>query len=302
MFIMTDQQSADVMSCRMGDQYIHTPAMDSLAKTGTVFTRAYAPNPLCMPARASIFTGRYPHTTRVTKNARPPSGRLDPEFVCMGTYLRNAGYAAAYSGKWHLCFDRKNADTHGFEILNSKQKLAPPQDDNYDSRISHAAVRYLQREHEVPFLLVVSYLNPHNICEWARRAAGRNQRLSCGEIGVPPASGQLPPAPVNLAVPKNEPDGVIFIRRAYQAGVPGIAEQHVANGGRGRHQTDHGRPDGPNRSVQVLPLRAWQPARSSVRYAGRFAGDREPGGRSGVSAGAPRASSQTGGLCRDPSR
>jgi choline-sulfatase len=216
LFIMTDQQSADVMSCRMGNQYIHTPAMDSLAKTGTVFTRAYAPNPLCMPARASIFTGRYPHETGVTKNARPAGGGLDPEFVCMGTYLRRAGYRAAYSGKWHLCFSQKNTDAHGFEILNSKKKITPPEHDNYDSRISHAAVQFLRREHDAPFLLVVSYLNPHNICEWARRAAGRKQHLSCGEIGVPPATDQLPPAPANLAVPKNEPDGMIFIRRAYQ--------------------------------------------------------------------------------------
>ena len=215
-FIMTDQQSADVMSCRMGDQDIQTPAMDSLAKQGTLFTRAYAPNPLCMPARCSIFTGRYPHETGVTKNARPAGGRLAAEFVCMGTYLRNAGYSTAYSGKWHICLDQNDPDTHGFEILDSKRKLAPPADDNYDSRVSHAAVRFLGRDHDQPFLLVVSLMNPHNICEWARRGAGREQRLSCGEIGIPPDVDQLPPAPANLAPPKNEPDGMTFIRRAYQ--------------------------------------------------------------------------------------
>ena len=216
LFIITDQQSADVMSCRMSNQYIHTPAMDSLAKTGTVFARAYAPNPLCMPARNSMFTGRYPHETGVTKNARPAGGRLAAKFVCMGTYLRDAGYTTAYSGKWHLCLDQKDPGAHGFEILDSKKKLTPPEDDNYDSRVSHAAVGFLERRHDRPFLLVVSLMNPHNICEWARRAAGRTQRLSCGEIGTPPDSDELPPAPVNLAVPKNEPDGMIFIRRAYQ--------------------------------------------------------------------------------------
>ncbi len=36
-FIMTDQQSADIMSCRMGDQYLHTPTMDHLARQGMVF-------------------------------------------------------------------------------------------------------------------------------------------------------------------------------------------------------------------------------------------------------------------------
>ena len=216
LFIMTDQQSADVMSCRMGKQYIHTPAMDSLAKTGTVFTRAYAPNPLCMPARNSIFTGRYPHETGVTKNGRPASGRLAPEFVCMGTYFRKAGYTTAYSGKWHLCLNEKDPNAHGFEILDSKKKLTPPEDDNYDARVSHAAVKFLEGNHDQPFLLVVSLMNPHNICEWARRGAGRDQKLSCGEIGTPPDADQLPPPPANLAPPKNEPDGMTFIRRAYQ--------------------------------------------------------------------------------------
>jgi arylsulfatase A-like enzyme len=62
----------------------------------------------------------------------------------------------------------------------------------------------------------VSLMNPHNICEWARRGAGRLQRLSCGEIGTPPALDQLPPPPANLEPPSNEPDGMTLIRRAYQ--------------------------------------------------------------------------------------
>ncbi len=216
LFIMTDQQSADVMSCRMGSEYIHTPAMDKLAAEGMLFTRAYSSNPLCMPLRNSLFTGRYPHETGVTMNAKPESGRLAPEFVCMGTYFRNAGYATAYSGKWHLCLDEKDPGSHGFEILNSKKAARPRQSDNYDAHVSRAAVEFLHREHGQPFLLVVSLLNPHNICEWARRAAGREQQLSCGEIGTPPPSSQLPPVPANLEVPKNEPDGMVFIRRAYQ--------------------------------------------------------------------------------------
>lgn len=216
LLIITDQQSADVMSCRMGKQYISTPAMDSLAASGMLFTRAYSTNPLCMPLRNSLFTGRYPHETGVTMNAWPKGGSLDPEFVHMGTYFRNAGYKTAYSGKWHLCFKEKDSSTHGFEILDAKSKPTPPEIDNYDSRVSHAAVKFLNEKHDKPFLLVVSLMNPHNICEWARRAAGREQKLSCGEIGTPPSSDQLPPPPTNLEPPTNEPDGMTFIRKAYQ--------------------------------------------------------------------------------------
>jgi len=77
-------------------------------------------------------------------------------------------------------------------------------------------VQFLARRHEKPFLLVASFLNPHNVCEWARRLAGREQRLNCGEIGEPPPLAQLPPAPANLAPPQNEPDGMTLIRRGYQ--------------------------------------------------------------------------------------
>jgi len=208
--IMTDQQFGDAMSCRMGSQYLHTPTMDGLAAGGVLFMRAYSANPLCMPLRNSLFTGRYPHETRVTQNAAPKGG-LDPrEFVCMGTYFRNAGYETAYSGKWHLCFDQKDPGAHGFETARSRIK------DNHDAGVTDGAVQFLARTHDRPFLLVASFLNPHNICEWARRAAGREQKLSCGEIGDPPALDQLPPAPANLAPPRNEPDGMTVIRRACQ--------------------------------------------------------------------------------------
>lgn len=209
LFIITDQQFADVMSCRMGKEYINTPVMDSLAKMGMLFTRAYSSNPLCMPYRTSVFTGRYPHETGVTKNEEPKGG-LDPKrFVCLGTYFRNAGYDTAYSGKWHLCFDKKDSGSHGFEIVTGKGN------DGHDSGVTAGAKEFLARQHDKPFLLVASFLNPHNICEWARRIAGRKQVLTCGEIGEPPLS-PLPPAPFNLAPPVNEPDGMTMIRLGEQ--------------------------------------------------------------------------------------
>ena len=139
LFIITDQQFADAMSCRMGKQFIHTPAIDRLAQGGTLFTRAYSSNPLCMPWRTSAFTGRYPHETRVTQNAEPPGG-LDPqEFVSLGNYFRNAGYDAAYSGKWHLCFPVKDVETHGFEIVTRKIQ------GDHDAGVTEGAADFLAR-------------------------------------------------------------------------------------------------------------------------------------------------------------
>ena len=113
LFIMTDQQFGDAMSCRMGKKWLNTPAMDSLAASGALFSKAYSPNPLCMPARNSIFTGRYPHETGVTMNR---NAKIDTEeFLNMGNYFRRAGYETAYFGKWHLCFNAKDSDAHGFQ-------------------------------------------------------------------------------------------------------------------------------------------------------------------------------------------
>ena len=210
LFIITDQQFADAMSCRMGNKFINTPVMDRLAQTGRLFTRAYSSNPLCMPWRNSVFSGRYPHETGVTMNAAPQNGFDPKRFPCMGTHFRNAGYDTAYSGKWHLCYNVRDPGAHGFEILVGNTK------DNHDVHVTEGALKFLARPHDKPFLLVASFLNPHNICEWARRLAGRTQHLNCGEIGEPPPLDRLPPAPFNLAPPKNGPDGMTLMRRACQ--------------------------------------------------------------------------------------
>ena len=60
LFIMTDQHFADVMSNVMGHEHIKTPHLDQLVESGVRFDRAYAPNPICKPARNSIFSGYYP--------------------------------------------------------------------------------------------------------------------------------------------------------------------------------------------------------------------------------------------------
>ena len=201
LFIMTDQQSADAMSCRMGDRYIKTPALDRLAARGTYFTKAYTPNPLCMPARNSIFTGRLPHETRVTDNSKIT---LDPaEFVTMGTYFSRAGYQTAYFGKWHLAYDEDATKTHGFGTLNTG---------HIDADNAALATKFIAGKHDQPFLLVVSFLNPHNVCELAR-----GQELNNGPIGETPPLAQRPPAPANLAPPRNEPDSMSRIRTGYHA-------------------------------------------------------------------------------------
>ena len=205
LFIMTDQQFADAMSCRMGTKYIRTPAMDSLAASGTLFSRAYSPNPLSMPARGSIFTGRYPHETGVTRNSRAKPDPLDS--VCMGTYFKQAGYQTAYFGKWHLYMGVKDRAAHGFDMFGDSKAGA-----DRDDRAMLGAVEFLSARRDKPFLAVVSFLNPHNICEFSR-----GQKLPCGPIGETPPPEKCPPPPANLAPPRNESDTMTTMRKGYHA-------------------------------------------------------------------------------------
>jgi arylsulfatase A-like enzyme len=204
LLILTDQQSADAMSCWQGERHIRTPHIDSIAAKGVMFTRAYAANPICVPSRTAMFTGRYPHETGVQNNERHP---VDPKrFPTMGTFFRNAGYATGYVGKWHIPIPIGNVAESGFEYTaNIKNNGA-------DAATPPAAAEFLARRHDRPFLLVASFVNPHNICEWAR-----GQRLPDGDIGEPPPPEQCPPAPANLAPPKDEPEATGFARASYHA-------------------------------------------------------------------------------------
>lgn len=210
-FIMTDQQFSDAMSFSMGNKYLHTPNMDKLAAQGVVFNNAYASNPLSVPSRSSIFTGRYPHETNITRNYR--KNEENPEIYRanlpnLGQFFYVQGYQTAYFGKTHLMYNVADVKESGFEYLIES--------DN-DSIVTVKAVDFLKRKSDKPLLMVVSYTNPHNVCEYARNLRGRNQPLSCGEIGYPDENTQLPPVPYNLAPQVNEPDGMSGMRKAYQS-------------------------------------------------------------------------------------
>lgn len=204
LLLITDQQSADAMSCWQGDRHLRTPHIDSVAKRGVIFTRAYSANPICVPARTAMFTGRYPHETGVQNNERHPVDAK--QFPTMGTLFRRAGYSTGYVGKWHVSIPIADVAASGFEYTaNIKSNGA-------DAASPAAATEFLRRKHEQPFLLVVSFVNPHNICEWAR-----GQRLPDGDVGRPPPPEECPPAPANLAPPANEPEANEFTRRSYHA-------------------------------------------------------------------------------------
>jgi arylsulfatase A-like enzyme len=200
--IMTDQQFAEAMSCRLGPRYIRTPHMDSLAASGMLFSRTYCANPLCVPSRTSMFTGYYPAQTGYQTNDLPP---IDARrFPMMGGLFRAAGYDTGYYGKWHVPFPQGETGVHGF--TNTARSKA-----GNDEGVAKSAAAFLRQRRQAPFLLVASFLNPHNICQWAR-----GEGLPEGPIAPLPPVDQCPPVRPNLEVPRNETDTMILMRRSYQ--------------------------------------------------------------------------------------
>ncbi len=66
--IITDQQRYDTIAA-LGFPYMDTPNLDRLVQEGTVFTHSFITAPSCAPSRASLFTGHFPHTTGIYRNA-----------------------------------------------------------------------------------------------------------------------------------------------------------------------------------------------------------------------------------------
>jgi arylsulfatase B len=106
LFIVADDLGYGEAGC-YGGKDIPTPNIDSLAKSGVRFTNGYVSAPFCAASRAALMTGRY--QTRFgfefnpigAKNAAPGIG-LPVEEKTIAERLRDAGYATALVGKWHL--------------------------------------------------------------------------------------------------------------------------------------------------------------------------------------------------------
>ncbi|MBT3604586.1 MAG: sulfatase-like hydrolase/transferase [Candidatus Latescibacteria bacterium] len=191
LFIITDQHTADVMSCA-GNTDVSTPAIDSLAEHGVRFTRAYVTHPLCIPSRASFMTGKMPSQCR--DNVQ--------EHSTLGTHMKRAGYDTGYFGKWHIQPTREtrnNDEWHGFDTIDTRG-LDPVKTEN--------SIAFIKQERDQPFFMISSFMNPHDICEWARIHSGREDEMENGDIGPAPAPSQCPTLPTNFNPPDNEPEMV----------------------------------------------------------------------------------------------
>jgi len=133
-FILADDMGYGDLAC-YGNQYIQTPNIDRLARTGTSFTQAYAGSGISSPSRCALMTGKNTGNTRIRDNQCYAGGmtglKINPrgdttivrranllaEDVTLGTVMKRAGYRTCLVNKWHLDgYDPQAAPNHrGFD-------------------------------------------------------------------------------------------------------------------------------------------------------------------------------------------
>jgi arylsulfatase A-like enzyme len=155
-----------------GHPQVRTPHIDRVAKEGVHFRNAFCTTSLCSPSRASHMTGVYAHKHGVTNNFTELPDRLNS----FPKALRQAGYATAYVGKYHMGenndeprpgFDYfvthkgqgKYVDTE-FNVNGERREVKPGY---YTTVVTDIALEWLQRDHGgKPWLMMVGHKAPHS--------------------------------------------------------------------------------------------------------------------------------------------
>jgi len=197
-FILADDLGFADLGCYGGRASV-SPALDRMASQGLRFTDAYANSPVCSPTRVALMTGRYQYRLRagadepIASRARgSPALGLPPEHPSLPSLLRDAGYATALVGTWHLGYPPHfgplksgyaeffgvlaggvdyftHCDPYGVHDLNEDDEEVHRKGYLTDL-ISGRAVELIDRQRAVkaPFLLSVHYTAPH--WPWETRA------------------------------------------------------------------------------------------------------------------------------------
>jgi arylsulfatase A-like enzyme len=182
--IISDQFRWDCIGAMGLNPMNLTPNLDAMASRGTLFRSAFANQPVCAPARASIFTGQYPIRHGVVKNGLA----IKEDAVTLATTLRQSGYTANYIGKWHLAPPAATKVSSGpvapgnrggfldlWQASNELEWTTRPYEGNlygnngepihfsgeYRTDFMTSLGQKFLRSAKSPFLLVLSYLEVH---------------------------------------------------------------------------------------------------------------------------------------------
>lgn len=181
-FILTDNQGAWTLGC-YGNTDIDTPHIDRLAAGGVRFTRAFSPNGVCSPTRATLLTGLMPSQHGVHSYLGGEGAQMGEhayntiaEFRSLPEILAEAGYTCGLVGKWHLGANATPQDGfttwitkptghtstfYGAKVVEDGRERI---EEGYLTDLwTTRAVRFLEENREQPFFLFLSYNGPYNL-------------------------------------------------------------------------------------------------------------------------------------------
>jgi arylsulfatase A-like enzyme len=188
LFLIDDLGWTDLGCC--GSDLFETPHIDRLAQQGMRFTNGYSACTVCSPTRAALMTGKYParlHITDWIHGHKRPNARLAiPSWteylphteVTVAATLRQAGYATAHVGKWHLG-DKPGdwPDRHGFDLNRAgygagqpPSYFSPyriptlqegPKGEYLTDRLANEALRFIEANRHRPFFLFFPHYAVH---------------------------------------------------------------------------------------------------------------------------------------------
>ena len=169
--LMTDQHSRNFLGC-YGHPLVKTPNLDALADGGTCFANGYTNSPICVPARASLATGKYVHDIGFWDNAIAYDGSV-PSWAHR---LQEAGVPVSSIGKLHYRFED---DPTGFDeqvipmhiaggvgdLMGSIRPNLPerPQSRKYSEQVGPGETEYTAYDRDISA----------KACDWISARAGR---------------------------------------------------------------------------------------------------------------------------------
>jgi arylsulfatase A-like enzyme len=156
-----------------GNRIISTPHLDRIVREGITFRNAFVTYALCLPSRASIMTGLYPHATGAIDNR----SRIIPDDVpTIADMLRDAGYEIAFFGKahienlykreWDMYFGIQAAGANYYHpvITESSHGVVQPAKQYHgyvDDILTNRALEWLGQKHDRPYCLFFWFVAPH---------------------------------------------------------------------------------------------------------------------------------------------
>ena len=164
LFLLTDDQRADTLGC-MGNPFIQTPNLDSLAKRGALFRNNFVTTSICPTSRASIFTGQYGSQHGIWEFGSALSdAQFDKTYPAI---IRKAGYRTGFVGKWGLGGQLPKGRFDYFTGFEGQGKYYEKEGGRHlTARLGDESLAFFdQLAPDQRFCLSVSFKAPHNDAE-----------------------------------------------------------------------------------------------------------------------------------------